>query len=211
MAARDVSAHLLLVGANRFPELDQDVAQHRLAGRVHLTGHVAEDRIADYLSAADVSLALRWPTAEETSAAWIDSLAAAKPTIISLLPHTADVPSLDASTWRPTRRSRDPIAVSVDLLDEDTALLAAMSRLADDAALRDTLARAGHEYFAAEHRIELTASDYQRVIAHAAALPAPSVRGLPPHLRNDYSARATSIARDLGVEIDVRLTPDATS
>jgi glycosyltransferase involved in cell wall biosynthesis len=200
MAARGVNAHLLLVGANSFPALDESVAQYRLAGRVHVTGYVAEERIADYLSAADVSLALRWPTAEETSAAWIDSLAAAKPTIISLLPHTADVPALDARTWRPTRRSKDPIAVSVDLLDEDAALLAAMSRLADDGALRDTLAKAGHEYFKTEHRVELTAGDYRRVIVQAAALPAPSVRGLPPHLTNDYSARATSIARDLGVE-----------
>jgi hypothetical protein len=39
------------------------------------------------------------------------------------------------------------------------------------------------------------------MIAQAAALPAPAVHGLPSHLTNDYSARATSIARELGVEI----------
>ena len=200
MAARDVDAHLLLVGGNGFPGLDEAIAAHRLAGRVHVTGYVADERIADYLSAADVSLALRWPTAGETSAAWIESLAAAKATIISSLPHTADVPSLDARTWQPTRRSKTPIAVSIDLLDEDAALLAAMSRLADDAALRDRLAKAGHEYWKAEHRVELMAGDYARVIAEAAALPATAVTGLPPHLTSDYSARATSIARELGVE-----------
>ena len=201
LAARDVNAHLLLVGSNSFPALEEAIATHHLAGRVHTTGYVADERVAGYLAAADVSLALRWPTAGETSAAWIESLAAAKATIISSLPHTADVPSLDARTWRPTRRSRDPIAVSIDLLDEDAGLVAAMSRLADDAALRSALALAGHAYWKTEHRVDLVAGDYRRVITQAAALPAPAAHGLPPHLTNDYSARATSIARELGVEI----------
>ena len=200
LAARDVDAHLLLVGSNSLPVLDDAIAQHHLAGRVHVTGYVADERVADYLSAADVSLALRWPTAGETSAAWIESLAAAKATIISSLPHTADVPAIDARTWRPTKRSTDPIAVSIDVLEEDAGLLAAMSRLADDVALRGALAAAGHACWKAEHRVDLMAADYRRVIAQAAALPAPAVRGLPSHLTNDYSARATSIARELGVE-----------
>jgi glycosyltransferase involved in cell wall biosynthesis len=201
LTARDVNAHLLLVGGHGFPALDEAIAQHRLAGRVHATGYVADDRVADYLSAADVSLSLRWPTAGETSAAWIESLAAAKATIITSLPHTADIPSLDARAWQPTRRSTPAIAVSIDLLDEDAGLLAAMARLADDLALREAIATAGHEYWKAEHRVDQMADDYRRVIAQAIALPAPAVSGLPSHLTNDYSARATSIARELGVEI----------
>jgi len=208
LTARGVNAHLLVVGANGFQGLDDAIAEHGVADRVHATGHVADDRIADHFSAGDVSLSLRWPSAGETSASWIESLAAAKPTIISSLPHTADVPSIDARTWRPTRRSTPPVAVSVDLLDEDAALLAAMSRLAEDDALRDALGRAGQEYWRAEHHVSLTAGDYRRVMAQAAALPAgpaPAAGGWPAHLTNDYSALLTSIAREIGVDLATRM------
>jgi len=203
LAARGRDVHLLVAGGNGFPGLDDLIAARQLGGRVHVTGYVAEERIADYLAAADVSLSLRWPTAGETSGAWAESLAASRPTIITSLPHTADVPALDARTWQPTRRARDPIAVAVDMLDEDATLLAAMSRLAEDAALRETLGRAAHAYWAAEHHVSLMADDYQRVIALAASLPAPAKGALPAHLTDDYSGRAMAIARELGVDLDL--------
>ena len=193
--------HLLLVGANELPSLDALVRTPSLADRVHVTGYVADELIADYLAAADVGLSLRWPTAEETSASWVRSLAISRPTIITSLPHTADVPSLDARTWRPTRWSKDPIAVSVDLLDEDSTLLAAMTRLAEDAELRNRLGRAAHAYWAREHHVDLMADDYRRVITSAAATQAPSPQRLPEHLSTDYGARAASIAREVGVEL----------
>ena len=105
LAARGLNVHLLVVGASDLRGLDELIAASGAAGRVHATGYVDGDRIADYLSAGDVSLSLRWPTAEETSASWLDSLQAGKPTIITSLPHTAGIPALDATTWRPTRRS----------------------------------------------------------------------------------------------------------
>jgi glycosyltransferase involved in cell wall biosynthesis len=194
-------AHLLIVGANGFPGLGELIAEGRVEDRVHITGYVADDRIADYLAAGDVSLSLRWPTAEETSAAWIESLAASRPTVVSSLPHTAHVPTLDARTWRATRPSKTPVAVSVDLLEEDDALRAAMSRLADDGELRAALGAAGHAYWKAEHHVSLTAGDYRRVIAEAAALPAPDTAGLPAHLTSDYSALATSIAGEIGLDL----------
>ncbi len=211
MTARGVNAHLLLVGGDGYPALAEAIAHHGVADRVKTVGYVADDRIADYLAAADVALCLRWPTAEETSASWIRALAAGKPTIITSLPHTADVPALDARTWQPTRRSKNPIAVSIDLLDEDAGLLAAMSRLSDDLALRAALGNAARECWKAEHQVEQMAGDYLRVIAAAAARPAPDVTGLPAHLTDDYSARATAIARDMGIDLDVRLKPDTTS
>ena len=78
-SARGVDAHLLIAGANGFPALEESITASRVAGRVHIAGYIADDRIADYLSAGDISLSLRWPTAEETSASWIASLAASKP------------------------------------------------------------------------------------------------------------------------------------
>jgi glycosyltransferase involved in cell wall biosynthesis len=194
--------HLVLVGANAFPPLETLTADLQLsADRVHVTGYVADDLVADYLAAADVSLSLRWPTAQETSASWVQSLAASKPTIITSLPHTADIPSLDARTWRPTRPSIEPVAVSIDLLDEDAALLAAMSRLADDVQLRERLGRAGFDYWRTEHTVDRMADDYGRVIAEAAGLPSPRPSGLPAHLTSDYSSLAASIATEIGVAL----------
>ena len=76
-----------------------------------------------------------------------------------------------------------------------------MSRLSDEGALRASLGKAGHDYWKAEHHVGLMADDYRRVIAQAAATPAPAAAGLPAHLTNDYSARAASIAREVGVEL----------
>jgi hypothetical protein len=87
------------------------------------------------------------------------------------------------------------------LLDEDAALLAAMSRLADDEGLRARLGKAGHEYWAREHQMSQMASDYARLITTAAALPVPTVQNLPAHLTDDYSDLAASIAREIGVEL----------
>jgi len=187
LKTRGIDAHLLIAGGHGGVDLEALVAASGVADRVHVAGYVPDERVADYLSAGDVSLSLRWPTAEETSASWVESLAAAKPTIVTALPHTAHVPS--------------SVAVAIDLLDEDAALLAAMSRLAGDRALRETLGKAGHEYWKKEHHVSLMADDYRRVIARAAGLPAPDGAGLPEHLTADYSARSTSIARDIGVNL----------
>ena len=89
----------------------------------------------------------------------------------------------------------------MDLLEEESTLQAAMSRLAEDAELRERLGRAAHAYWAREHHVELMADDYRRVITSAAATRAPSPKRLPEHLSTDYSARAASIAREIGVEL----------
>ena len=199
--ARPSAPHLLLVGANEFSPLADLISELHLVDRVHVTGYVADGLVADYLAAADVSLCLRWPTAQETSASWVQSLAASRPTIITALPHTADVPSFDARTWRPTRRSLEPVAVSVDVLEEEAALVAAMSRLARDGDLRERLGRAAQGYWRREHHVDVMADDYRRLIAAAAGAPAPKVPGLPRHLTNDYSALAASIASEIGVQL----------
>jgi glycosyltransferase involved in cell wall biosynthesis len=197
LVASGDDVHLLVGGENGFPGLAAAIEKSRVSDRVHVAGYVEEARVADFLAAGDVSLSLRWPTAGETSASWIESLAAAKPTIITALPHNANVP-----------RS---VAIAVDLLEEDAGLVAAMSMLARDRALRETLGRAAYDYWKAEHHVSLTADDYRRVIAQAAQIPAMTTlpAGLPAHLTSDHSARAMSIAREF--DVDVRLKPDATA
>ena len=179
------NVHLLIVGENAVRDLEAPIAQYGVGARVHMTGYVEDALVADYLSAADVSLSLRWPSTGETSASWVESLSAGKPAIITALPHTAHIPS--------------SIALQVDVLEEDAGLVAAMSTLSADRARRETMGRAARQFWEANHRVELMADDYRRLVAQAAALPAPSPAGLPAHLTDDYGSLAEMIASECGV------------
>ena len=186
-----IDARLLLAGdATDSPTLSTELTAGGVAGRVHVTGFVDEEAIGGFLAAADVCVCLRWPTARETSASWLHCLAAARPTIVSDLAHTVDVP--------------ERVAVRVDLLDEDASLAGAMRRLAGDAPFRDGVARAGHEYWAANHTIDHSADDYRRIIASALARPQPPTPAdLPSHFKRDHAESTRAILRQFGVSLDI--------
>jgi glycosyltransferase involved in cell wall biosynthesis len=188
-----VDAHLVLAGdASDYPTLNEEIASHGIAGRVHAVGYVADETVRDYLAAADACLCLRWPTALETSASWLHGLAAARPTVISDLAHLVDVPA--------------SVALRVDLVDEDRTLGEAMRALASDAQLRETLGQAGHAYWLANHAVDLMVDDYRRIIAIAAERPAPAPADLPAHFTDDHSGTARSIASQFGLDLDQILT-----
>jgi len=124
------------------------------------------------------------------SASWLHCLAAARPTVISDLAHTVDVP--------------ERVALRVDLLDEARSLLRAMRRLSDDPRLRGELATAGRAYWAANHTMDATADDYRRIMRQAVTKPAPQTPAeLPPHFRRDYSESTRAILRRFGVSVDI--------
>ena len=204
------SARLLLAGAaTGHYDVAADVRARTLDGRTTITGYLdTEAKLTDCIAACDVSLNLRWPTAREMSGPWLRALAAGRPTVTIDLEHLADVPALDPRTWRTMpgsgvrdpgsdprmRRSSpeftdpgsripdpDPVTVAIDILDEDHSLRAAMRRLASDPALRASLGTAGRRYWEREHSMPRMLEDYERVLAAAAATPAPRVR-LPAHL-----------------------------
>jgi len=201
LVAEGFNAYLVLVGdESECTSLDRDAGR---TDRIRVTGYVDDDAIGAYLAGADVCLCLRWPTALETSASWLRCLAARRATVITDLPHLVDVPATDPRTWRATHASREPIAVAIDLLDEEGSLLLAMRRLAADTALRETLARAGHEHWLREHTLDAMAADYRRVIAAAVARPAPVPNGLPAHFTEDHSDAARRIARRFGARVDI--------
>jgi glycosyltransferase involved in cell wall biosynthesis len=181
---------LLLVGdAEDYPMLESELARYGVADRVRVTGFVPDDAIGAYLSAADACLCLRWPTALETSASWLRCLAARRATVISDLAHLADVPAAAA------------LRVAVD--DEARGLADAMRALAANPPLRDAFAGAGFDYFAAHHTLDAMASDYRRLIAHAAARQAPAPPELPAHFTADHGDAARGIARQFGVDVDL--------
>jgi glycosyltransferase involved in cell wall biosynthesis len=199
-----VESRLLLVGnPSGYPSLDAELTNLSIVGHVSVSGYADAKAFDAYLAAADVCLCLRWPTALETSGVWLDCLAAGKATVISDLAHMVDVPSIDLRQRAgPTAASLEgpsPVAVRIDLLDEDRALRESMRRLASDAGLRDRLARAGEAHWAANYTVELSAAGYRRVIAAALERPAPACHDLPRHFRNEYADLARGIADRFGV------------
>jgi len=189
LAVEGHAAYLMLVGDADGYRLPDQLEQYGLADRVRVTGHVADDAIADHLAAADACLCLRWPTAQESSASWLRCLAAARPTVLSDLAHLADIP--------------DSVALRVDLLDEAATLAAAMRTLATDQATRERLGRAGYEYWIANHTIGAMAEDYRRLLPSAASAPLPTPTGLPAHFIDDHSDVATAILQRFAIDTQI--------
>ncbi len=184
VAARAPSLHLLIVGerADHYDAM-REAERLQIADRVQLTGYVPEEEVASYVAAADICSCLRWPTNRETSASWLRCAAAGKATLVTALSHLADLP---------------PIAIAIDVLDEDAALPSALETLAIDALQRSRLGGAARAWWAAHHRLEHMAADYDRALARAVASPIPSPP-LPRHLRDDGTRRLCELAAPMGV------------
>ena len=79
-----------------------------------------------------------------------------------------------------------------------------MRRLAQDAALRETLGRAARDYWQRQHSIEAMADDYERVMRGVLGVrEVHEVRGegaLPSHLRPDGDARLRALLAPFGME-----------
>lgn len=209
LAADRSDSYLLLAGGTTsYYDVAAEAEAAGVAGRVRITGYVADEDLAAHVLASDVCLCLRWPTSRETSGTWIRAIAAGKPTVVTDLAHTREIPSLDPRTWLPTAGTPDatasasPVAVAIDLLDEDGSLPLAMARLATDATLRARLGRAARDYWRSHHTMEGSVEDYLRVVARATARPVPHVRDLPAHLTAEDTARAREITREFGVTLD---------
>ena len=124
-------------------------------------------------------------------------MAAGRATVITNLAHLADVPAADPEGRR-LGGSRPPVAIAIDLLDEEQSLQLALERLVQDAALRQQLGGAARRWWETHHRLETMAEAYVEVLAAACAQPVrPSV--LPSHLLADGTARVRALAADLGV------------
>ena len=160
---------------------------------LHVTGRISADEMPAHIAAADVGVNLRWPPARTISADWLHWLAAGKPTIVTDLVHASDVPALDPRDWtvvgRPAARDAagnptDPVAVAIDILDEDHSLALAVARLAADYALRAELGRAARSLRAARFTLDRMAAGYRQAIGNACRATYDEARRahLPAHL-----------------------------
>lgn len=209
-AVRDAipSARLVLVGAEASHyDVMRDAAACGVAHRVVRAGYVDEAALGDCLAAADICLCLRWPSGCETSASWLRCLAAGKPTVVTDLPHLGEIPALvTRGVWTPSHLAADPVTVSIDLLDENGSLVLAMRRLASDAGLRRRLGERARAWWRAHHRIDAMAEDYERLLALAAARPAPA---LPAELLPDGTERTRALLAPFDLSVTGVVGPSA--
>ena len=167
------------------------------------TGYVGDEALPDYLSAVDVCLNLRWPTGRESSAAWLRCVAAGKPTVVTDLAHTTDVPSLDLRSMRVVCTlpgAHEPVCVHVELIDEVNMLRLALRRLTEGGDLRTRLGLAARRYWETQGKLELMARDYELLLEAARAAADPALpQGWPAHLRADGTSTARALAAEVGV------------
>ena len=205
-------AHVMMAGETvDYYDLEADAAALGLTDRVTFTGYVADQEISDYLAASDVCLCMRWPTSRETSASWLRSLAAGKPTIATDLVHTVDVPMLDPRNWsvlaalstvagqEPAAEAR-PAGVSIDILDEGHSLKLAMRRLSTDDKLRMILGSNARALWAERHQLGRMVAGYEQVIARLvreSPRQRDAVETLPFHLRATGAEHAESLIREI--------------
>jgi glycosyltransferase involved in cell wall biosynthesis len=104
------------------------------------------------------------------------------------------IPSPGSQVPNPKSRipGHAPVAVALDIMDEDHSLRLAMRRLAADAGLRATLGAAGRAWWQVEHSPAGMLEDYRAILAAAAAAPVPRP-AVPGHLLND----GDSVLREL--------------
>ena len=186
-------------------DVEADAAAAGVADILTLTGRVAERDIAAYLGAADIVTCLRWPSARETSASWLRALAAGRPTLVTELAQQVDVPTLDPRSWttrhvQPTLGAVAPVAVGIDVMDEEHSLRLALKRLVTDAALRCALGAEARRAWQDDHTLDVMRADYERVLARASQLPLPSP-DLPAHLRVDGLEGARETLAPFGLSL----------
>jgi glycosyltransferase involved in cell wall biosynthesis len=85
--------HLLIVGeSSKGLDLEEEARRAGVADRVHVLGFVPFEEFESAISAIDLCLNLRYPTAGETSASLLRVLAAGRPAIVSDYAQFADLP-----------------------------------------------------------------------------------------------------------------------
>ncbi len=140
------TVHLLIVGqAAPVMDLEGEARRAGVAERVHVLGFLPFEDFADAISAVDLCLNLRYPTAGETSASLLRVLAAGRPAIVSDYAQFADLPQ--------------EIALRVPLGEEEPEALASLLRelLADPERLA-AMGRAAREHVRREHDPDLAAA-----------------------------------------------------
>ena len=202
--------HLLICG-------EADQAQRDTARQLNLAEQVtwiSGDETADRsaaLQAADVCLCLEWPSGRHAIMSLLESLAAAKPAVVTDLADRVDMPALDPQDWRlrPLANApgdsrdlpSDAACVSINILDEAHSLPLAMSRLARDPALRERLGQGARQLWQSRFTFDRLVRDFDAAITRALDISLSEVQqvAFPAHLRANGTERVRSLLAPFGI------------
>lgn len=142
------NAIYLLVGELVPPyQMEERIHELGLDGAVSITGYVDMDTFQAYMTACDVGINLRFPTAGETSASVIRLMETGKPVIVSNVGWFAELP--------------DDCCLKVDPGEmEEETLLAYMEFLAAKEEFRRSLGARARAYVEEHHTLEGSAQGY---------------------------------------------------
>jgi len=160
---------------------------------VTVTGRLGIEEFLCHMSACDVAVNLRWPTAGETSGTLIRLLGMGKPIVVTNAGAFAEVP--------------DDCCAKVDHdATESAHLVALLSRLARDSDLRRRMGENAARYAGEVHAIERSAAAYAGLLREVVdrrpqpfrALP-PLLRAVPGDVRSAVLERVSAGLVDLGI------------
>jgi hypothetical protein len=155
------------------------------------------------LDTADVVIAITWPPADEVTMA-LAGMAAARAVVVLETEGTAGWPALDPQTWLSRGWStKPPVVISVDPRDEEHSLSLALRRLANDAALLDSVSSAAHQWWQQHATLDHAVHAWRSLIAEAVTLTAPPrPANFPHHLTADGTERARDLLAEFGATVD---------
>ena len=204
-----------LVCAND-PASSDDAAYHAIT-QLGLTQHVtwlgsdrAETRTT-LRAMADVCVCLQWPDRADGHWEWLDCLAAGKPAIVFDLADRVALPTLDPRSGLTRRMANpsdgelddplEPVAVGIDIVDEQHSLRLAVQRLASDRALRTRMGDRAQRLWQARFQLDRMAADVDQAIGRALDVKAEDVRRdhFPIHLFANGSSRVRAVVKALGI------------
>lgn len=136
--ARPQSRFLIVGEVPPWHDLDQVIESLGLREKVLLTGRVPLRDLHAYAAAADVCLALRYPTRGETSGALLRAMAVGRPVLVSKVGSFAELP--------PEACRQVPVGDG-----EEEGILEAMEALAGDEELRRRIGQQARAYISREH------------------------------------------------------------
>ncbi len=165
----------------------------RLLEGVTVTGRLDLEHFLWQMSACDVAVNLRWPTAGETSGTLIRLLGLGKPIVVTNAGAFAEIP--------------DGCCAKVEHdATEGEHLGALLHRLAVDAPLRLNMGENARRYAESHHAIERSAAGYAALLREVVERKPEPFRALPPlalgragDLRNEVLTRVSAGLVDLGV------------
>jgi glycosyltransferase involved in cell wall biosynthesis len=165
-------ARLVVAGRSDFVEVQREVQRLvcslALEDAVRMATDVPLETLQQEIEGCDVAIALRWPSAGETSGVVMRSLGAGKPVIVSDLPQYVDFDP--ASCWR----------VPTDPLGEREALVSLMRSVLSDPAGCEAVGRSARSFREAGGSLAAARDRYLEVVDELATARQEYVRVLPP-------------------------------